>query len=361
MLESFRKRRQLTGLYVGIDIHGKCSQVCVMDEAGQVVDKTRLDHGDPRGITDFFERVPAGTPVVMEATCGWMWLSDHLELLGMEVHLAHMAAVRLIAESRLKNDKVDARILAHLLRTGFLPEAYYAPEAVRDIRLLLRYRQGLIKDRTMMKNRVHALLMRYNVHPPQSDIFGMQGTLLLRALELPPPARRVLDGLLDGIAFYNEKVQQLERHLRREPAGDDRVEWLASLPGVGRLTAWFLISEIGRIDRFATAKKLISYAGLCPSARSSAGQERHGTTQGSGRRLLKWSLVEAAHTAVKRDAYFATIFHRIERRKEKQKAYVAVARHLAKIIRQMLQEKRASRPRRKHSQAGSSRPMAVCR
>ena len=127
------------------------------------------------------------------------------------------------------------------------------------------------------------------------------------------------------------------------------------------MTAWFLISEIGEIDRFVTAKKLVSYAGLCPSTRSSAGKEWHGTTQGSGRRLLKWSLIEAAHTAVKRDSYFATIFHRIRPRKEKQKAYVAVARHMAKIIWQMLSEERPYRSKRKHAQAGSIRAMVVCR
>ena len=213
----------------------------------------------------------------------------------------------------------------------------------------------------MLKNRAHALLMRYNVHPPQSDIFGAQGTRLLRALEVPAPARRVLDGLLDGIAFYNEKVTQIERHLRRELGEDRRLAWLESLPGVGRLTAWFLVSEIGEIKRFITAKKLVSYAGLCPSTRSSAGREWHGTTGGSGRRLLKWALVEAAHTAVKRDSYFATIFHRIQGRKEKQKAYVAVARHMAKIIWQMLREERPYRPKQKHAQAGSRRPMVTCR
>jgi len=345
--------------YVGIDIHRKFSQVCLMDDKGVILVEKRFEHADPQRITDFFEGIPAGTPVVMEATCGWMWLSDLLERQGMEIHLAHMAAVRLIAESRLKNDKVDARCLAHLLRTRFLPEAYHAPGAVRDLRLLLRYRQGLVKDRTAVKNRAHALLMRYNISLPQSDIFGPGGMAQLHTLALPAPARRVLDGLLESIEFLQRMIGQIERHLRESLGDDPRLAWLETLPGVGRLTAYFLLSEIGEIERFRSADKLVSYAGLCPSTRRSASKEWHGSTHGAGRSLLKWALVEAAHTAVRRDTYFAAIFNHLKRRKEKQKAYVAVARHMARVLWRMLQEGRPYRPKMKSSQAGSARAMAV--
>jgi transposase len=182
---------------------------------------------------------------------------------------------------------------------------------------------------------------------------------LLRALELPPPARRVLDGLLDGVMFYTAKIEAMEKHLRRRLAPDVRVGWLESVPGIGKLTATYLLAEIGQVERFLSAEKLVSYAGLCPSTRASAGRLRHGPTGPAGRRLLKWALVEAAHTAVRRDSYFAALFHRVRKGKGKEKAYVAVARHMAKIIWKMLKEQRPYRPKPKHSQAGSGRPMAV--
>jgi transposase len=131
------------GHYIGIDIHRKFSAVCRMDESGKVWVERKLWHDDLEGTERFFRESPAGAKAVMEAAVGWRWLSDLLEALGAEVHLAHMAGVKRIATSRLKTDRVDARVLAQLLRTGFLPEACLAPRAVRDLRMQLRHRQGV--------------------------------------------------------------------------------------------------------------------------------------------------------------------------------------------------------------------------
>lgn len=347
------------GHYIGMDIHRKFSTVCHMDEGGQILSERKLWHDEPEQMVRFFRESPAGTQVVMEATVGWMWISDLIEKQGLEVHLAHMAAVKLIADSRLKTDRVDARMLAHLLRTGFLPEAYLAPREVRDLRLQLRHRQGLIKDRTMLKNRVHALLIRHNIQLQQSDIFGAEGKRILRQLPLPAPSAPILQEQLDLIEVYDQRIEQTDRRLREHLAPDERCAWLDSLPGVGEVTATFLLAEIGCIERFAHPKKLVSYAGLCPSTRQSADTIHYGRIRGSGRRLLKWAFVEAAHTAVKKDSYFATIFQRMSRRKTRSEAYVAVARHLAEIAWRLLTEKRPYQPRRTCSQAGPRRPMVA--
>jgi len=347
------------GHYIGMDIHRKFSTVCRMDERGAVLAERKLWHDDLEGLEGFFRESPPGTKAVMEATVGWMWLSDLLEGLGVEVHLAHMAGVKLIATSRLKTDRVDARVLAQLLRADFLPEAYLAPREVRDLRMQLRHRQGMIKDRTMLKNRVHALLIRHNIQLEQSDIFGTSGKALLRQMDLPLPARQVLDDPLDLIEHYDAKIGQTDRRLRAHLEPDPRRKWVTSMPGIGEVTATFLLAEIGDIERFREAKKFVSYAGLCPSTRQSADSVRHGGIRGAGRRLLKWALVEAAHTAVKKDSYFATIFHRISRRKTRSEAYVAVARHMAEIVWKLLSEQRPYEPRRKRSQAGPRRPMVA--
>ena len=184
---------------IGVDLHRKFSEVCVLDSEGEKQMQQRLYHEDEQQILEFFAQFPQGTPVAVEATRGRMWLADVLEGLGLDVHLAHCLGVRLIAESRLKTDKVDAWVLAQLLRTGFLPEAYLAPTEVRDNRMLLRHRQAMVSNRTAIKNRVHSLLARYNIHLEQSDIFGKAGTEMLRRLELPSHARRILDDLLDYI------------------------------------------------------------------------------------------------------------------------------------------------------------------
>ena len=110
--------------------------------------------------------------------------------------------------------------------------------------------------------------------------------------------------------------------------------------------------------RFLSAKKLVSYSGLCPTTRASGGKVRHGPPRG-GRKLIRWALIEAAHTAVRKDPYFAAVFHRLAHKKCKQVAYVAVARKMAQIIWHLLSEKRMYEPRKKQSQVGSSRAMAA--
>jgi transposase len=340
--------------FIGLDIHRKFIQVCVMDQSGVVSRQLRLELQEPERLREFFRGFdPQDTQAVMEATIGWMWLADLLQGLGIEVHLAHMQGVHLIAQSHRKTDKIDARILADLLRTNFLPEAYLAPPPLREDRMVLRHRQALVACRTSAKNRIHALLARYNIHLPHSDIFGVQGLEALRALELPEEAARIRDDELLAIEFLGERIKVVQNRLYARLAGDRRVDWLMSIPGVGKLSAHYLLAEIGTIERFLSPAKLASYCGLCSSTSQSADKVRQGRTWG-GRSLLKWTLVEAAHTAVRRDSYFARIFQRVAKRRGTGRAYVAVARKMACIIWQMLKEGRDYIPKTKTIQVGSS-------
>ena len=112
-------------VYVGIDVHRKRSQVAVVAEDGTVqVNKNVVNGSEPflRLIGD----LPSGTPVAFEAAFGWSWLAELLEDYGFEAHLVHPLRCKAIASARLKNDKVDAAILAQLLRADLLPEAWLA-------------------------------------------------------------------------------------------------------------------------------------------------------------------------------------------------------------------------------------------
>ena len=127
---------------IGIDVHRKFIQVCLMDVDGQEQCNGSWDLRDPAGIVALFSSVPPETPIAMEGSFGWMWLSDLLVGMGFPVHLADSKRVKMIAEARLSTDKVDARTLAHLLRSNFLPEAYLAPPSLQRQRMLLRHREG---------------------------------------------------------------------------------------------------------------------------------------------------------------------------------------------------------------------------
>jgi transposase len=194
------------------------------------------------------------------------------------VHLAHPLRTRAIAAARVKTDASDAKTLAHLLRAGFLPEAYIAPRQLRDLRELLRHRATLTRMRSAVKNRVHAILAKHGIANEHADLFGKGGREFLAALELRDAPRRRLDSLIALICDFDREIGQTTAEIEQRAKADDRVDVLTQLRGVGRYTAMLIIAEVGDINRFATARHLCSWAGLAPSVRSSDGKRGSGTS-----------------------------------------------------------------------------------
>jgi transposase len=205
-----------------------------------------------------------------------------LEELELEPQLVHPSRCTAIAAARLKNDKVDAATLARLLGADLLPEAWIAPQGVRDLRALLRHRAALVRLSTSGKNRVQAVLADRGIGEDQILWTG-PGRAWLASLELPAIPRAILQdscGLLDALA---PPIGRLERQIAGLATPDPRVQALQVLPGVGRLTAMTLVAEIGDIDRFPTARKRCAWAGLTPAVGNADRNLRHGhsTKQGS--------------------------------------------------------------------------------
>jgi transposase len=312
-------------VYVGVDVHRKRSQVAIVDHAGAVQRNRNLPN-DPAELTAILGMLPAGTPVAFEAAYGWGWLADLLDDLQLEAHLVHPSRCKAIASARLKNDKVDAETLAQLLRADLLPEAWIAPQHVRDLRALLRHRVSLVRLTTSLKNRVHAVLADRGMHAPGS-LWTQAGRAWLAALELPPVPRQIVDdccGLIDTLAM---PISRLERQIGKLAKPDPRVAALMALPGVGRLTAMTLLAEIGDIGRFPSARKLCAWAGLTPAVRNSDRKVRHGHITKQGSPWARWVLQEAAQRAGTSPP-FASVYGQIVHRRGKQIATVAVARRL---------------------------------
>src|SRR5215472_14187465 len=178
-------------VYVGIDVHRKRSQVAVVAEDGQVqLNKNVVNGSEPmlRLIGD----LPSGTPVAFEAAFGWGWLVRLLEDYGFDPHLVHPLRCKAIAPARLKNDKVDAATLAQLLRADLLPEAWIAPPAVRQLRALLRHRAILVRVRTLLRNRIHAIVADHG-HGRPGGCWSGPGRAWLASLQLPAVSRAVIE------------------------------------------------------------------------------------------------------------------------------------------------------------------------
>jgi transposase len=175
-------------VYVGVDVHRKRSQIAVVDAAGDE-QRNRNVPNDPAKLMPILGVLPPGTPVAFEAAYGWGRLVELLEELELEPHLVHPSRGKAIAAARLKNDKVDAATLAQLLRADLLPEAWIAPQQVRDLRALLRHRASLVRLSTMAKHRIQAVLADRGIQQ-QAGLWTGTGRVWLAELELPPPRGR---------------------------------------------------------------------------------------------------------------------------------------------------------------------------
>src|SRR6266550_7910739 len=227
-------------------------------------------------------RSSPGTPVASGAAFGWSWLAALLEDYGFEAHLVHPLRCKAIASARLKNDKVDAAILAQLLRADLLPEAQLAPQSVRQLRALLRHRIGLVRLGTQLRNRIHAVAADFGYDRSASYWTG-PGRGWLAELDLPAASREIVTdclAVIDGLAPLTGRIDG-ELHARAK--ADPRVRVLRTLPGVGEFTALVMLAEIGDISRFGSARKLASWAGLTPTVRGSDLTVRHGHIPGKAR------------------------------------------------------------------------------
>ena len=349
-------------VYVGVDVHRKRLQVAVVDEGGAV----RVNRNVPNGVEPVLSvigELPVGTPVAFEAAFGGGWLVELLEDYGYAPHLVHPLRCKAIASARLKNDKVDAAILARLLRADLLPEAWIAPPAVRQLRALLRHRCQLVRLRTLLRNRIHAVLADHGQDRPAGCWSG-PGRQWLADLSLPPASRRVIDDELALIDALLEPIARLDAQIGERAKTDPRVKSLTTLPGVGELTALVILAEVGDFSRFANARKLAAWAGLTPTVRGSDQVVRHGHISKQGSAWLRWILCEPAQTA-KRSAEFSATYQAITRRRGKKIATIAVARKLLSRAYHLLTDTDSTTPatnptaRSRTSRPGPRRPDAA--
>src|SRR5262249_52923818 len=185
----------------------------------------------------------------VEAACGWGWVVDPREDYGFARHLVNPLQCKAIASARLKNDKVDAAILAQLLRADLLPEAWIAPPPVRQLRAMLRHRAQLVRLRTLLRNRIHAILADHGQDRPAGCWSG-PGRRGLPALPLPAVPREVIDDARALSAARQAPIDGVDGEVHQQARRDPRVKVLTQLPGVGPYTALVLLAEIGEVSRF---------------------------------------------------------------------------------------------------------------
>ena len=322
--------------FAGADLHKKVTQLAVLRER-KPPSQYRFSN-DPHTVEEVLKRLPSGTKIAVEATGNWWWFVEKVRELGHEVFLSHPKQTKAIASARLKSDKVDALMLARLLKADLLPMVWIPGEKERYVRELLSHRGRLVRSRTAVINELHAVYAKRNV-----EVVGKAWLkahpVPYRVKELSGYGSRIVKENVELLRFLNEQIDGLDKELRKIAKEDPQANRLMTLIGVGPATAVAVSCWVGDIHRFANAKKLTSYFGIAPRVRQSADRERHGHITKEGSRMVRWLLIQAAisHTRVakgpSRKHYLG-----VRNRQGKKIARVAAARKLLGVMFHMMKD-----------------------
>jgi transposase len=311
--------------YTGIDLHKKTSFITTVDDSGKVVFRRNLANQEEH-ILDYFINLDGPTKIVIESMCSWYWLYDLLKAHHFNVVISNPLKTKAIASAKIKNDKVDSHMLAQLLRADLIATVHVCSLKTRKLKELLRHRQRLVRDATRMKNRIHMLLMKNNISIPVSDLFGTKGMKYLKGIDLPIYHRQQLSCYLTLYNCLTEQIEPLTKRFYHLADKDPMAKLLMTIPGIGPLTAMFIIAEIEDISRFPSYRNLSSFAGLVPCLDASADKSRCGRITKQGSPYLRTALVEAAQVIPRMKKTRLNIFFRKRIvRAGYQKAIVATA------------------------------------
>lgn len=313
-------------MYVGLDVHKDFCQAAFVNAKGKTLREQSFVNTQC-GLAEL-AKATRKSHVVMESSSSSMHVYDVLSK-TCSVKVAHPARVKAIASARIKTDKIDAQILAQLLRADLIPESFVPCVTHRQARLLVRHRASLVRMRTRIKNQIRSMLTKEGIEIPFDKPFSKKGLLFLRTIELGEIQRISLDTMLSLLETFDEKVEDVDERIESFASQDDYAKLLVTIPGVSWFSALTISSEICDINRFESHKKLCSYAGLVPSVYQSGSTDRKGHITKQGSRMLRWILIQDARSAVKHSRRFERKYKKLAKRIGEKKAIVAIARNIA--------------------------------
>jgi transposase len=325
---------------VGLDYSDGAVQVCVLNMQGEVVGN-RACANDWQAIVQFAQSRGEVVRAAIESCTGAADLADELVTrAGWHLDLAHPGYVARMKQSPDKTDYQDARLIADLERVGYLPRVWLAPEPIRDLRRLVRYRQQLIAQRKAVKLRIRALLREHRCRPPEAVNPWTRAWLAWAEQEadLSAPSRWLMGRHLQELQRLAADLKEAEKRLTEATADDALVATLRKQAGIGPVTSWTLRAEIGRFERFRTGKQLARFCGTSPRNASSGDRVADAGLIRAASPTLRATLIETAHRLIRTDAHWGHMAAGLRQRgKPACVAVAAVAnRWVRKLYHQMM-------------------------
>jgi transposase len=315
-------------VYIGVDFHARQQTISYLTTEDGEVKHLVLQHESPMEVRDFYKQFGGQQVIVGFEGSGYAaWFEELLEELGSEIWIGHARYIRQFAKRRQKNDRRDADLILELLVSGDFPRIHRYSATTRQILQQLRYRQRLVKMRTMAINML-LFMASSRGHTFRTQLQSKRGQARLAQLSLPAPLTQQRDELLQLLQQLDQKIATVEQWLKQETAGDVAVQRLQTHPGIGLLTSICIRYTLECVERFGNARKVAAFAGFDPMEDRSDERRRMGAISKQGSRWLRFYLVEAAQVARRKDAELDHAYKRVLLRGGHAKAKVAVGRRL---------------------------------
>lgn len=316
-------------LYCGIDIHKDKYVACLMDETGIEIKNSSFSSTSEE-IRKFAFGIPNNTIIIIE-NCG-MWRHAHKNFneLNYKVILADSISVKKIVKAK-KTDVNDAKALADLKRTNFLPELHIPNEEILKYRDLVHHLANTRDVITKTKIRIKSELIKYGIKYSPS-IWNIAGISWLRFLKL-----QTIDSLVNLYEFLLKEEKQLHGTVKKISNKLPQTKLLMTIPGIAEYLSLLIYSEISDIKRFAGSEKLVMYSGLCPGIYQT-GNTEHQVRNFSINRFLKRGFYQSSSRAVltKKENIFGIKYKRGVKRKDMPTARRVIAKHMAIVVWHML-------------------------
>jgi transposase len=317
---------------IGADVHKRMCTLAMQYEDGRLQMLPSMENTRANWL-QLVQELPTGAELALEVSTSGHFVMSVLEEAGWRdrCHWVHTPGIDTLRKQ--KYDRLDARRLARKLSVAHrdpLPEAWFPPAPIRELRLRVRHRCRLTAQRVMIRNRVRSLLQLHGVEAVGNPL-SASGREKVKE-RLPGAARDYLQSCAEVYDVLEEQRVRSDSSLKEYAANFPEIARLRSLPGIGHVLGAVIWSELGDLKRFASADALVNYTGLVPSLYESGEVTLHGPITRQGPVWLRWALVAAANGAVRGQNPLGQRYRVLRRRKVVLVAKVAIARSLARCI-----------------------------
>jgi transposase len=328
--------------YCGIDLHARSMYICILDKEGRVLLHRNLPCDPARllmAISPYREDLVVG----VECIFSWYWLADLCAKERIAFVLGHALYMRAIHGAKAKNDRIDSRKLAGLLRGGLLPQAYVYPAQMRATRDLMRRRLHFVRHRGQLLAHIQMTHHQYNLSSPGKRITYRSNREGLGDGFEDASVRESIAADVALADHYELVINELELSVLRQARNHDPNSFaiLRSFPGIGKVLALTILYEIHQIARFERVQEFASYGRLVKCQHESAGKVMGTGGAKIGNAYLKWAFSEAAVLFLAKCPQGKELLARIERKHGKPKALSILAHRIGRAVYYMLARKEA--------------------